>query len=117
MTSKWTEEEENILRKKYSNTSWKDILKLLPNRSKNGITQKAYKMGLNREVFSTKEGTYFVYATCDRHGRILHTEVLWSKRGNRLVPICPRPFCNRELRILPKHSKWRAKYREVEKDE
>lgn len=106
----WTQEEIRILIVNYSNLPWQELLKLLPGKSRSAITREALKRGLNRSRFSTRKGFYFVYGLCPRHGKILRTDIKW--KGKR--PTCPRPYCNRQLRTFPRHSKLREKYRSEE---
>jgi len=44
----WTKEEIEILKKYYPVASWDTLLRLLPNRSKSSIVQKACQLGLTR---------------------------------------------------------------------
>jgi len=99
---------------KYGNCTWTELLQALPGRSKRSIESKADKLGLTRPGFSTKKGIYFLYGICPRHGRIPRDQIKWV--GKRLnIPKCPRMYCGRRLRVLPKSSKLREKYRDVKK--
>jgi len=111
MGGRWSKREVAILKLKYSETSWTELLQALPGRSKKSIEQKAAELGLTRPMFSTKKGAYFVYARCPVHGRIPRSDVIWE--GKHLnIPKCPRAFCGRSLKVLPKSTKLREKYRD-----
>jgi hypothetical protein len=49
--TKWTEEEIEILKEHYLKTSWDELLKILPNRTYNGIMHKANRLGLYRKSY------------------------------------------------------------------
>lgn len=104
---KWSIKEIQLLRLNYENKTWKEVKKLFPNRSKGSIDAKAREIGLNRARYTIKGGQYFTYAYCIIHGKIYKEEIKW-KRGKAY---CPRNGCNRMLRMLPKKSKLREKYR------
>ena len=96
---KWSDEDVRLLRINYPSKTWPELLKLFKDRSRVSITEKGRKLGLKRTRFSTKGGFYSVYAICPRHGRILVTEIRWNSEA----PKCPRPYCNRNLRMNPRH--------------
>jgi len=104
---KWTEKELNLLKSAYSNLTWKQLKKLFPNRTKRSIDAKAREIGLSRGKYTVKGGQYFNYAYCVVHGKIFREEI----RIKNNKPYCPRNGCNRLLRMLPKKSKLREKYR------
>jgi len=112
---RWSKREDAILIKKYGKVSWTELLQLLRGRTKKSILQRAERIGLDRSKFSTKKGVYFVYAKCERHGRILRQDIVWevkeTKRGKTKIPRCPWPYCGKRLRVRPKSSKLREKYR------
>lgn len=69
----WTEEEDNLLKENYSKTNIEQIEKIIPNRTKSAIQQRAKKLGLkylyyNKDYFSqidNAEKAYwlgFIYA-------------------------------------------------------
>ena len=111
----WSKEEEALLFLRYENASWTELKNLLPKRSIRSIKAKARSLKLSREKFSTKGGTYFVYGVCSRHGRILKGNIKW-KGKNKDIAYCPRLNCNKKLKVLPKASKLREKYR-IEEEE
>jgi len=109
---KWSIRELQLLKLNYENKTWKQLKKLFPNRSKRSIDAKAREIGLNRGKYTVKGGQYFNYCYCIVHGKIYKEEV--KLKNNK--PYCPRAGCNRLLRMLPKKSKLREKYRRT-KDE
>jgi len=109
---KWTIKEIALLKSVYSNSTWKQVKKLFPNRTKRSIDAKAREIGLSRAKYTIKGGLYYVYAYCIIHGKIYKEEIAY-KKGKAC---CPRDGCNRLLRMLPKKSKLREKYRRKENE-
>ena len=105
---KWSEREIALLHLKYPNSTWTELLSLFSNRDKNSIKLKARKEGLAREKFDTSKGVYFKFAMCPIHGRVDRTKIVW-KDENHYIGHCS--YCNSRLRLLPKSSKLREKYR------
>lgn len=54
--TKWTEEEDNILRENYSSKTIEEMLVLLPNRNKKAIYSRSHKLGLK---YCTYNENYF----------------------------------------------------------
>ena len=72
--TKWSEEEDNILKENYSSHTIEQLLEMLPNRNKRGIYSRANKLGLkyhkyNKNYFTvidTPEKAYWVgFLTAD----------------------------------------------------
>jgi hypothetical protein len=105
---KWTKRELALLHLKYDHSSWSELLTLLPNRSKNSIKKKARNEGLYRGKFDTRKGVYFKFAMCRIHGRVDRSKIIW-KNKNKSIGYCP--ICRSRLRLLPKATKLRRKYR------
>ena len=104
---KWSKREIALLHLKYPTSSWSELETLL-NRDKRSIKLKARKEGLSREKFDTSRGLYFKFAMCPLHGRVDRTKIVW-KDENHYIGHCS--YCNSRLRLLPKASKLREKYR------
>lgn len=96
---------------KYSYASWTELRQSLPDRSKDSIELKAFKLGLTRAMYATTEGLYTNYGVCSVHGRILKSEIIWERKGNLNIPRCSKYRCRRRLRLLPRSSKLRERYR------
>jgi len=105
---KWSKRELALLHLKYENSSWIELLSLFSNRTKSAIKRKAISEELNRDKFNTREGVYFKFAMCKIHGRVNRSKIVWNDKLN--IGYCP--YCNSRLRLLPKSSKLRKKYRE-----
>lgn len=109
---RWSKRELAMLHLKYENSSWSELLSLLPDRSKNAIKKKAQEENLYRKKFDTRNGVYFRFAMCRIHGRIDRSKIVW-KNSKKYIGYCP--ICNSRLRLLPKASKLRRKYRKNKK--
>jgi len=105
---KWSEKEIALLHLKYSNSTWSELLSLFSNRDRRSIKLKANKEGLKRDKFDTSKGLYFKFAMCKIHGRVDRAKIIW-KDGKHYIGYCA--YCNSRLRLLPKSSKLREKYR------
>ena len=46
----WTPEEDTVLYTYYPTTLWADLLKMLPNRTKENIKQRTSKLGIKRLI-------------------------------------------------------------------
>ena len=89
---KWLKEEETLLLIKYSDSKWKDLLKLLSNHTRYGIIHKANRMGLRRTI---KER----YAYCRRHKFLTKEEtIIMGKTINCIV-------CKRRVRLVRRRNK------------
>jgi len=112
MGKSWTVEEDNIIKKLYRWASWLRIMNSLPGRTKDAIKGRAHTLNIIRD--STRLGKYYLYARCSKHGSIHRAEILWktTSRGTR-IPTCPRPYCGVRLRMVPKNSSQKRRYREL----
>lgn len=86
--TRWSEEEDNILKENYSSHSIDQLLNLLPNRNKKGIYSRAHKLGLkyhsyNKNYFAvidTPEKAYWVgFLTADGY---ITTQSRWGVEIN-----------------------------------
>lgn len=108
---RWTKQEIARLKLKYSTTiSWVQLKNLFPGRSKNAIKKKAKELELSREGLDKRKGFYFIFARCPIHGRILKKDVIMRGKGLN-TPKCSK--CNSRVKVLPRSSKLRRKYRDV----
>jgi len=105
---KWSEKEIALLYLKYSISSWTELLSSFPNRDKRSIKLKANKEGLKRDRFDTSKGLYFKFVMCKIHGRVDRVKIVW-KDSKHYIGYCP--YCNSRLRLLPKSTGLRRKYR------
>ena len=55
VTCPWTDDEIQILNNVYPKECWKDILRQLPNHSKQSIIQKAFKLNISRDFYFWSE--------------------------------------------------------------
>ena len=110
---KWSEREIALLHLKYPTSSWSELEALFKNRDRRSIKLKARKEGLSREKFDTSRGLYFKFAMCSIHGRVDRSKIVW-KDSKCYIGYCP--YCNSRLRLLPKSTKLRKKYRGKENE-
>ena len=106
---RWTEKEIVLLKLHYENeVSWTRLKNLFPGRSMNSIKIKAKELKLNRSKFNGRKGFYYIFANCPICGRILKNKVKWEGKGLS-IPKCS--ICGSRVKILPKSSELRRKYR------
>ncbi len=108
---KWTELDIKLLEANYSIATWEILDRIFKPRSRKSIKEKAKSLGLKRENFTIKGGSYQNYYLCGIHGKIYISQVTLINGK----AICPMEGCNRLLRTLPRRSSLRRKYREMEK--
>jgi len=107
----WTILEDSIIKKMYRTASWVRLENSLPGRTRNAIKARARILNIVRDSY--RLGKRALYAYCNVHGSIHRTEIIWKEgksKSNKKKPVCPRPFCNRQLRLVPKNSRQKRRY-------
>jgi len=110
MRRKWTEGEDKQLKLLFPIASWVRIRLALPDKTDAAIKNRARKLKLIRKSSLSKR-ILFLY--CNKHGHIHRTEVRIIRRKKGTVALCPRPYCNNKLRLEPRNSSQKRRYKEI----
>jgi len=108
----WTDSEDDVIRTMYRTASWVRLELALPGRTRNAIKSRARVLKVERDSYTL--GKFALYAYCNCHGHIHRTEITWKVgKSGKKKPVCPRPYCNRQLRLVPRSSKRKRRYTEM----